>query len=152
MKRYRRKRWKSVDSTHIFIQFSSELQCCTNDISVVPQDISVKATHRGTATADVGSLHRRRGICGHFVNYVGEMDLPGKNSNWLCHISVEKCQFIWTFPQNNPLGKGWIIPPRHGWIQHRVYVQCSVVLIFFSQNHNLQHWMRFNLTAFGYCP
>ena len=46
MKRCRRKRWKSADSTHIFIQFASELQCCTEDISVVPQDISVKATHR----------------------------------------------------------------------------------------------------------
>ena len=46
MKKYRRKRWKSVDSTHIFIQFASDHQCCTDDISVVPQDISVKATHR----------------------------------------------------------------------------------------------------------
>ena len=46
MKRCRRKRWKSADPTHIFIQFASELQCCTEDISVVPQDISVKATHR----------------------------------------------------------------------------------------------------------
>ena len=49
MKKYRRKRWKSVDSTHIFIQFASELQCCCDDISVVPQDISVKATHREAA-------------------------------------------------------------------------------------------------------
>ena len=34
------------DSTHIFIQFASEFQCYTEVISVVPQDISVKATHR----------------------------------------------------------------------------------------------------------
>ena len=39
-------RRKSVDSTHIFIQFASEFQCYTEVISVVPQDISVKATHR----------------------------------------------------------------------------------------------------------
>ena len=80
MKRYSRKRWKSVDSTHIFIQFASELQCCTGDISVVPQDVSVKATHRAifqakqrcTLTADFNVLNP---IDEAFSNYMQNMAL-----------------------------------------------------------------------------
>ena len=46
LKIYRWMRQKGVDLPHIFIQFASELQCYTEVISVAPQDISVKATHR----------------------------------------------------------------------------------------------------------
>ena len=57
MKRYRWMRRKSVDSTHIFIQFASEFQCYTEVISVVPQDISVKAIHRENFLIQVTVIH-----------------------------------------------------------------------------------------------
>ena len=50
IKRYPRMRGKRVDSTHIFILFASDFQCYTEVTSVVPQDISITATHRDIAS------------------------------------------------------------------------------------------------------
>ena len=72
-------RRKSADSTHIFIQFASDFQCYTEVISVVPQDISVKATHRGFDIAFSLSFHlfREQTTKHTEINYGGLLGIEG---------------------------------------------------------------------------
>ena len=61
-------RRKSVVSTHIFTQSASEHQCCTEVISVVPRDISVKATNREHESIAVTGLSNLISRCIRLTN------------------------------------------------------------------------------------